>query len=177
MNPAARTGELSDEGLSGRGVRPATPACVIKNLMLRGLPALALCALPVLVAPAAHSAPTATSAPAAAGVAGPAGLRAPLPLFEAIDRLPVAVEHREGYRRDHYKHWNKGLIASDGCDTRREVILTEAVEAPQVAAGCKLTGGSWRSPYDNLVVTDAGRLDVDHFVPLAEVFDSKSDRQ
>lgn len=48
-----------------------------------------------------------------------------------------------------------------------------AVEAPQVAAGCKLTGGSWRSAYDNLVVTDAARLDVDHFVPLAEVYDSE----
>ncbi|MFK0050387.1 HNH endonuclease family protein [Streptomyces sp. NPDC090741] len=62
--------------------------------------------------------------------------------------------------------------ASDGCDTRKEVILSEAVEAPQVAAGCKLTGGVWRSAYDDVVVTDAARLDADHFVPLAEVHDS-----
>ncbi|MGW2997554.1 HNH endonuclease family protein [Streptomyces sp. NPDC001193] len=132
-------------------------------------------ALPLFTAaPAAHSAPTATPAPATALAAGPAGLRAPLPLFEAIDRLPVAVEHREGYKRDLYKHWNKGLNAGDGCDTRKEVILAEAVEAPQVATGCKLTGGSWRSTYDDdIVVTDAARLDVDHFVPLAEVFDSE----
>ncbi|MFC9585960.1 hypothetical protein ACFVJ8_24460 [Streptomyces yangpuensis] len=41
-----------------------------------------------------------------------------------------------------------------------------------MAAGCKLTGGSWRSPYDGLLITDAARLDVDHFVPLAEVHDS-----
>ncbi|MEU4733145.1 hypothetical protein [Streptomyces sp. NPDC023588] len=53
---------------------------MIKNLMLHGLPALALCALPVLAASAAHSAPAATAAPAATGVAGPAGMRAPLPL-------------------------------------------------------------------------------------------------
>ncbi|MEV0989955.1 HNH endonuclease family protein [Streptomyces sp. NPDC049949] len=147
---------------------------MIKNLMLRGLPALALCALPLFTAaPAAYSAPTATAAPAAALAAGPARLRAPMPLFEAIDRLPVAVEHREGYKRDLYKHWNKGLNAGDGCDTRKEVILAEAVVAPQVAAGCKLTGGSWRSAYDDVVVTDAARLDVDHFVPLAEVYDSE----
>ncbi|MFD3612163.1 HNH endonuclease family protein [Streptomyces atroolivaceus] len=50
---------------------------------------------------------------------------------------------------------------------------SEAVNAPEVAAGCKLTGGSWRSAYDNLVVSDASRLDVDHFVPLAEVYDSE----
>ncbi|MEU9233509.1 DUF1524 domain-containing protein [Streptomyces subrutilus] len=141
--------------------------------MLRGLPALALCALPLLAAPAAHSAPAATAAPAAPGATGPTGLRAPLPLFEAIDRLPVAVEHREGYKRDLYKHWNRGLSAGDGCDTRKEVILAEAVEGPAVAAGCKLTGGSWRSAYDNVVISDAARLDVDHFVLLAEVFDSE----
>ncbi|WP_241253697.1 HNH endonuclease family protein [Streptomyces sp. W1SF4] len=63
--------------------------------------------------------------------------------------------------------------STDGCDTRKEVILAEAVGAPQVAAGCKLTGGTWRSAYDNLVVTDAARLDVDHFVPLAAVYDSE----
>ncbi|MFD3720014.1 hypothetical protein [Streptomyces sp. NPDC058674] len=83
----------------------------------------------------------------------------------------MAVEHREGYSRNLYKHWNKGLNARDGWDTRREVILAEAIKAPQVAAGCKLTGGSWRSAYDNIVVTNAPRLDVDHFVPLAEVYD------
>lgn len=93
------------------GVGPARSVCVIKNLILRGLPALALCALPVLAAPAAHSAPVAaTATPAAAGVTGPGGMRAPLLLFEAIDRLPVAVEHREGYKRELYKHWNKGLL-------------------------------------------------------------------
>ncbi|MEU3407537.1 HNH endonuclease family protein [Streptomyces sp. NPDC006670] len=145
---------------------------MIKNLLRRGLPALALCALPLLSsAPSAHSAPTAPGLGTAA--AAPAGVRAPLPLYEAIDRLPVAPEHRDGYRRDLYKHWNRGLNASDGCDTRKEVILSEAVEAPQVAAGCKLAGGSWRSAYDNLVVTAAARLDVDHFVPLAEVYDSE----
>ncbi|MFG2395039.1 HNH endonuclease family protein [Streptomyces lavendulae] len=146
----------------------------MKNLVLRGLPALALCALPLLVTtPVAHAASSTDPASAGAAAAGPAGVRAPLPLFEAIDRLPVAAEHREGYKRDLYKHWNKGLNAGDGCDTRKEVILAEAVGAPQVTAGCKLTGGSWHSAYDNVVVTDAARLDVDHFVPLAEVYDSE----
>ncbi|MER5571502.1 hypothetical protein ABT083_35835 [Streptomyces goshikiensis] len=75
--------------------------------------------------------------------------------------------------RDLYKHWNRGLNAADGCDTRKEVILAGAVGAPQVAAGCEPTGGTWRSAYDNLVVTDEAGLDVDHFVPLAEVHDSE----
>ncbi|MEV6735090.1 HNH endonuclease family protein [Streptomyces sp. NPDC051364] len=148
---------------------------MIKNLMLRGLPALTLAALPLLTtAPASHAADL-RPAPAASSPAAPGapGVRAPLSLFDAIDQLTVAEEHREGYKRDLYKHWNKGLVASDGCDTRKEVILAEALEAPQVAAGCKLTGGVWRSAYDDVVVTDAARLDVDHFVPLAEVYDSE----
>lgn len=152
---------------------------MIHNLLRRGLPSLTLAALPLLATSppatahtsAAHERSAATHV--TVGSPGGAGVRAPLPLFEAIDRLPVAAEHREGYKRDLYKHWNKGLNSGDGCDTRKEVILSEAFGAPQVAAGCKLTGGSWRSTYDNLVVTDAARLDVDHFVPLAEVYDSE----
>ncbi|MEV7416489.1 HNH endonuclease family protein [Streptomyces sp. NPDC089919] len=145
---------------------------MIKNLLVRALPAFALAVLPAVVAPAAYAVPSGQRA-AAPVAGGPAGVRAPLPLVEAIDRLPVAREHREGYQRTLYKHWNRGLNPSDGCDTRKEVILAEAVEAPQVAAGCKLTGGTWRSAYDDTVVTDAARLDVDHFVPLAEVYDSE----
>ncbi|MEW2530670.1 HNH endonuclease family protein [Streptomyces sp. NPDC047071] len=136
---------------------------MIKNLC-RGLPALALAALPLLAtAPAAHAnaLPTASSAVPVA-----------LPLFEAVDRLPVADEQREGYQRSLYKHWTRGLNLTDGCDTRKEVILAEAVVAPTVTAGCRLAGGSWHSAYDDLTVTDAARLDVDHFVPLAEVHDS-----
>ncbi|MFI8930642.1 DUF1524 domain-containing protein [Streptomyces sp. NPDC053474] len=136
---------------------------MIKNL-LRGLPALALATLPLLAnAPTAHArtAPTASSAEPDV-----------LPLFEAVDQLPVADEQREGYQRSLYKHWTRGANLTDGCDTRKEVILAEAVIAPTVAAGCKLAGGSWHSAYDDLTVTDAARLDVDHFVPLAEVHDS-----
>ncbi|MFE5489009.1 HNH endonuclease family protein [Streptomyces virginiae] len=143
---------------------------MIKNLTQRSLPALALAALALLTtAPAAHAS---GSQHLAADTTGVAATRAPLPLFEAIDRIPVADEQRVGYQRNLYKHWNRGLNTTDGCDTRREVILAEAVIAPEVAAGCKLTGGSWRSPYDELLITDAARLDVDHFVPLAEVHDS-----
>lgn len=150
---------------------------VITNLMRRGLPALTLAALTTLpllaAAPAVHAAPTRTAVSQASDAPGVPARRVQLGLTEAIEQLPVAVEHRAGYKRELYKHWNKGLNPSDGCDTRREVILTEAVVAPQVSAGCKLTGGAWHSAYDDQVVTDAGRLDVDHFVPLAEVYDSE----
>ncbi|MFB6632186.1 HNH endonuclease family protein [Streptomyces sp. NPDC056362] len=145
---------------------------MIKNLMRRALPALALAALPVLATPLPAAAAGSHAQQPLRGASGPSA-QVLVPLFEAIEQLPIAAEHREGYSRALYKHWNKGLNPADGCNTRKEVILAEAVDAPQVAAGCALTSGSWLSKYDNVVVTDAARLDVDHFVPLAEVYDSE----
>ncbi|WLQ45622.1 HNH endonuclease family protein (plasmid) [Streptomyces laculatispora] len=144
---------------------------------MRGIVAAALTALPLFAtAPAAHAVDLPSTAPASFSTATTAtaadSVPALLTLADGVGRIPVAAEQREGYKRELYKHWNKGLDATDGCDTRREVILSEAVEAPHVAAGCKLSGGSWTSAYDGTRVTDAGGLDVDHMVPLAEVHDS-----
>ncbi|MGW5679944.1 HNH endonuclease family protein [Streptomyces sp. NPDC003860] len=112
------------------------------------------------------------SAPAAAPSSGaPGGRTGGTTLADAIDQLPVATEKRAGYTRAAFKHWNAGL-KPDGCDTRDEVLLAEAVKAPKPGAGCKLAGGSWRSYYDDTVVNAASRLDIDHMVPLAEAWDS-----
>ncbi|MGW6202524.1 HNH endonuclease family protein [Streptomyces sp. NPDC055089] len=144
---------------------------------VRGVLAAALTALPLFViSPDVHAAGLPSSVPApfstAVAPAAPGPAPALMTLSDAVGQIPVAAEQREGYKRELYKHWNKGLNATDGCDTRREVILSEAVQAPDVAAGCKLSGGSWTSAYDGVTVTDAGGLDVDHMVPLAEVHDS-----
>ncbi|MFS0698118.1 HNH endonuclease family protein [Streptomyces nitrosporeus] len=133
---------------------------MIKN-MLCGATALALALTPLALSPAA-AAPSAPS-PAAAAV---------LTLDDALEQLPVADESRQGYTRSAFKHWNAGLDPADGCNTRAEVLLAEAVEEPAVSAGCKLTGGSWISYYDNQEVNDPAKLDIDHMVPLAESWDS-----
>ncbi|MFC8450157.1 HNH endonuclease family protein [Kitasatospora sp. NPDC057223] len=91
-------------------------------------------------------------------------------LTQAIEALPVADEDRTGYLRTAFRHWIDA--DKDGCDTRREVIIDEAVQAPEVGPHCALTGGQWYSPYDAVIVTDAAGLDVDHMVPLAEAWDS-----
>ena len=107
-----------------------------------------------------NSPSTAASSPAAGGVTLP----------DAIEALDVAEEQRDGYDRDLFKHWVDA--DRDGCDTRREVLLAEAVVAPEQGDRCKLTGGKWLSYYDEETVTDAGKLDIDHVVPLAEAWDS-----
>ncbi|TWD12895.1 uncharacterized protein DUF1524 [Streptomyces sp. T12] len=121
--------------------------------VLRGLAAASLAVLPL----------TASS---------PASAAEMLPLAEAVNRLPVEAESRDGYDRDAFRHWNTGDDPSDGCNTRAEVLLDEAVEPPTVGPRCRLSGGRWWSYYDQVWVTSASGLDIDHMVPLAESWDS-----
>ena len=87
-----------------------------------------------------------------------------------LGSLTVASSHQSGYSRDLFKLW----VDADrnGCDTRREVLISEARVRPHVVSGCGLSGGRWWSAYDNLFITNASSLDIDHFVPLAEAWRS-----
>jgi hypothetical protein len=90
----------------------------------------------------------------------------------AIKVLKVAPDVREGYARSQFKHWSD--LDKNGCNTRNDVIIAEALTKPKVDAGCKIVKdtGKWYSPYDNTTITNFSALDVDHFVPLAEAWDS-----
>ncbi|GLW22924.1 hypothetical protein DI270_000515 [Microbispora triticiradicis] len=76
--------------------------------------------------------------------------------------------NRTGYKRSSFKHWID--TDHDGCSTRAEVLLAEAVTPPQVGPGCTLTGGQRYSYYDDTTVDHASGLDVDRLVPLAEAW-------
>ncbi len=91
-------------------------------------------------------------------------------LRDGVASLPVESEVRTGYSRSKFPHW----IDADGdsCNTRYEVLIDEATTTPQVGSGCRLSGGRWLSYYDAEVWTDPADLDIDHFVPLAEAWDS-----
>jgi hypothetical protein len=91
-------------------------------------------------------------------------------LRTAVADLPVATEQRSGYDRNLFRLWVDA--DGDGCNTRYEVLIAEAVTAPTVGSGCKLTGGRWYSYYDNAYWTLPADLDIDHLVPLAEAWDS-----
>ncbi|MER6505929.1 HNH endonuclease family protein [Nonomuraea sp. NPDC001636] len=96
---------------------------------------------------------------------------APPPLLRtAVNDLTVAAESREGYKRTSFKHWVDA--DANGCSARYEVLISEAIDPPTVGTSCTLTGGVWYSYYDDQIVTEAGKLDVDHLVPLAEAWDS-----
>ncbi len=113
---------------------------------------------------------TTTGSSAPSGAPGGAPDEGGLALADAIRKIPVAEEKRTGYERDAFKHWVDE--DDDGCPTRQEVLLAEAVTAPEEGARCTLSGGSWTSYYDEAEVSDAKKLDIDHMVPLAEAWDS-----
>ena len=89
-----------------------------------------------------------------------------------IKALKVAPDVRTGYARSLFKHWSD--LDKNGCNTRNDVIIHEALVKPKVEAGCKIVKdtGKWYSAYDGLTVTNFSALDVDHMVPLAEAWDS-----
>ncbi|MBW5483449.1 HNH endonuclease family protein [Streptomyces bambusae] len=122
--------------------------------LLRAVTAAALAVLPLTLSTPAHAADTT------------------LPLADAVKALPLAAESRDGYQRTSFRHWNSGKIPTDGCNTRAEVLLAEARQAPEVLPGCKLAGGLWWSYYDAKWLSPGSALDVDHMVPLAEAWDS-----
>ena len=84
--------------------------------------------------------------------------------------LFISNDQLDGYDRARFKLW----IDADknGCDTRAEVLIAEAIVKPKKAAKCKLTGGKWLSSYDGIKYTNASKLDIDHLVPLAEAWRS-----
>ena len=100
------------------------------------------------------------------------GLFVPVELAAASDEIQIrtAPERAVGYDRNLFKHW----IDADknGCDTRKEVLIAEAIVKPKKGPKCVLTGGKWISPYDGKSFTKDSGLDVDHVVPLAEAWRS-----
>ena len=112
------------------------------------------------------------------GVVGALALVAPRAFAATVSKSlrtliadqPLASEVRTGYNRDLFPHWIDA--DGDGCNTRYEVLIAEAVTAPSVGSGCGLTGGRWTSYYDGASWTATSDLDIDHVVALAEAWDS-----
>ncbi|WP_234380135.1 HNH endonuclease family protein [Streptomyces sp. CMB-StM0423] len=94
-------------------------------------------------------------------------------LSELISALPVEDEGPcAGYHRREFKHWADS--DRDGCDTRAEVLLRDAVTAPQITGRCTIAKdtGTWYSWYDDTTQTSKLDVDIDHIVALGEASDS-----
>ncbi|MFM7694144.1 MAG: excalibur calcium-binding domain-containing protein [Actinomycetota bacterium] len=104
----------------------------------------------------------------------PVAAAAPVSARGLLAELRTAQPQGAGYDRDLFDHWIDA--DGDGCDTRDEVLIQEARTPPGLTGRCRLVGGRWWSAYDDLLITSARRLDIDHFVPLAEAWRSGARR-
>ncbi|MFJ3206280.1 HNH endonuclease [Streptomyces sp. NPDC086989] len=151
---------------------------MIKMLMSRGLPALALAALPLLsTVPAVHAAPDqAPAAPAAARVAAvrrdlPEAPPASVARVELAALVVEAPHSMAGYSRARFPHWAQ---QGQQCDTR-EVVLERDGQDVVRDDQCRAVAGSWFSPYDGKTLSAASQVDIDHMVPLANAWRSGAD--
>jgi hypothetical protein len=103
--------------------------------------------------------------------AGPAQAATMVSSRTLLNDLATHSEHGSGYARSKF---GSGWLDADhdGCDTRDEVLIAEAVSGPHIGAGCALSVGSWFSPYDGVATTAPSGFDIDHLVPLAEAWQS-----
>jgi len=87
----------------------------------------------------------------------------------ALESLVIAPPGpMTGYSRDRFEHWVGG---PNSCDTR-EIVLQRQGSGVTRDAQCRAVSGKWTSPYDGVEITDAGKVDIDHMVPLAEAWRS-----
>lgn len=86
-----------------------------------------------------------------------------------LSSLKIEAEYQTGYNRDFFRHWIDA--DSDGCNTRREVLIQESQVPVSISGNCQVAG-QWLSLFDSVVTTDASSFDVDHMVPLKEAWDS-----
>ena len=92
---------------------------------------------------------------------------APADATRQLDTLVVSAwGSMAGYRRDRFRHWSS---QQNGCDTRDVVLQRDGTDV-RTDEDCKITGGTWVSPYDGKVVTDPSDIDIDHLVPLANAW-------
>lgn len=112
----------------------------------------------------------ASGAPSTLSVPATAGDRR-VRLRAAVRDLPVGTETRTGYEREKFRDW---YDANGDCQDTRDEVLDQ--ESRTAVTGCDITTGRWYSYYDGLTWTSDDDVDIDHLVPLAEVWDSGARR-
>jgi hypothetical protein len=89
-----------------------------------------------------------------------------------LDALTVAgPRSMAGYSRDRFPHWRR---VDEYCDVRDAVLKRDGT-AVTTTRTCRITKGSWYSPFDGKTYTDPDQIDIDHMVPLANAWRSGAD--
>jgi len=76
-----------------------------------------------------------------------------------------------GYSRAKFHIW---ASQGGGCDTR-DVVLKRDGKDVKATSDCKITSGTWHSPYNGKDYSEPLQMDIDHIVPLANAWRSGAD--
>ena len=90
----------------------------------------------------------------------------PIPGLHDLVVAPIP-EDLPKYNRREWRHW---VDADQDCqDARQEVLIEESVGLIVFTDSdkCRVESGEWLAPFTGTVITDPGKLDIDHLVPLA----------
>ncbi|MFI6396363.1 DUF1524 domain-containing protein [Nonomuraea sp. NPDC050540] len=80
--------------------------------------------------------------------------------------LTVAPEsHDDTYDRALFPHWS---TVSGACNTRETVLIRDGQDVVTNPSTCAPISGTWVSPYDGGVWSQASDIDIDHMVALKE---------
>ena len=100
----------------------------------------------------------------------PATGQAPTSVQRQLDELTVAVSvSMSGYSRGRFPHWRPD--GGGSCNVRDTVLRRDGSDI-RVSRGCNVVDGQWYSPYDDTVLHDPDKVDIDHMVPLANAWRS-----
>ncbi len=141
-------------GCSG-GAQPATPELPANTPTPITAPT---------TAPPELAATSPTSTPERSPTAGGTPVQPTEQLSITVAAVPDMLPE---YDRDEWRHW---IDVDNDCQNARHEVL---IEESQIAVTytnerqCLVAGGQWFGAFTGATVTEARKLDVDHFVPLA----------
>ena len=85
----------------------------------------------------------------------------------------IAEESQSTYSRSYFGNWAD--IDQDCQNTRHEVLLRDARTYVLSENGCRIVRGLWIDFYTGEWLTSPEEIDIDHLVPLKEIWDSGAD--
>jgi hypothetical protein len=96
-------------------------------------------------------------------------------LAELVDAVPGSLT---GYARDCDRSaacvfgqpWLD--VDGDGCDQRSQVLARDLVNVTRKPGRCAVTAGTLTDPYTGETITSVSKIQIDHVVPLAEMWRS-----
>lgn len=90
-------------------------------------------------------------------------------LRAAIRHLPIA-KHSHAAAYDRVKDFGEWASQGGGCDTRAVVLKAESLKPTTQNENCTVETGKWYSYYDATTYKRASSLQIDHTVPVENVW-------